>query len=494
MTPPNVDLRAVARRLMTARGFRVDFPADALAQAAGAQSPPMNDPAARDLTGLLWSSIDNDDSRDLDQLEAARAEPGGTRLWVAIADVDALAPAGSAVDQTAEQNTTSIYTGVETFPMLPPRLSNDLSSLLEGQARRAVVVELLFDADGTTVSSDVYPAVVQNKAQLTYDAVAHWLDPAGPPPAGPSGEALAKIRRDPALQAQLTLQETLARTLQRRRADAGALAFAAAEFRPVLGPDGEPRLSVHTANRATRTIENFMIAANAATVAYLMGKGLPGLRRVVRTPKRWDRIVELARAHGAALPPVPDVKALQGFLTTQQERDPGRFADLSLAVIKLLGRGEYVVEEPGQPPIGHFGLAVTQYAHTTAPNRRYPDLLTQRLLLAAGRGRPAPYGIDALRSLARHCTEREDEANKVERAVRKCLAARAMAHRVGEIFEGLITGASSKGVWVRIAHPPVEGKLEGSPAGLDVGDHVSVRLTGTDAERGFIDFRLVKTG
>jgi len=491
MLSNSIDLRGIARRIMREHEFRVDFPPEAEAEAARAAEPSFEGPAEKDLTGWLWSSIDNDDSRDLDQLETVQPAPGGARLYVAVANVASFVPAGSPIDQTAEQNTTSIYTGVETFPLLPPRLSTDLSSLLEGRKRLAVVMDMLISPDGKMRESTVYPAVVANKAQLTYDAVASWLEGKTEAPASSvTALMIEKIRRNRELQHQLLLQDQIAEALEARRHEAGALTFGTAELRPVIAPDGEVQLNVHRANRATQLIENFMIAANQAAVAYLGGKGFPSVRRVVRTPKRWDRIQELARSLGSTLPREPDVKALQEFLTGRQTKDPDHFADLSLSIIKLLGRGEYVVEEPKEKPLGHFGLAVQNYSHSTAPNRRYPDILTQRLLLAAAYGKPAPYPPEALEALARRCTEKEDEANKVERSVRKSIAALAMSNRIGEEFPGIITGASDKGVWVRIANPPVEGKLEGDVRHLDVGDRVTVRLIATNPDRGYIDFKL----
>lgn len=488
-TDRRYDLHAIARRIMLEYGFRVDFPSEAMTQATAAVDPKFDKSPMKDLTGLLWSSVDNDDSRDLDQIEVVTAESAGIRLLVAIANVDHFVPSHSAIDGTAQQNTTSIYTGVETFPLLPSKLSTDLSSLLEQKKRLAVVIDILIDAEGKTIQSDIYPAVVLNKAQLTYDAVAYWLEEkSGNPPLGITAQMLEKIRSNQELQEQLRLQDRLAQLLERKRHEAGALSFGTVELRPQISGDGEIHLNAHVANRATKLIENFMIAANQATTSYLVGKGFPSVRRVVRTPKNWDRIVELARTLGFDLPGEPEVKALQEFLTDQQKRSPDHFADLSLSVIKLLGRGEYVVELPDQKPLGHFGLAVENYSHSTAPNRRYPDILTQRLLLAATAGGNVPFAIQDLQSLAARCTEKEDDANKVERSVKKSAAAVAMANRIGEKFPAVVTGSSAKGVWVRIASPPIEGKLEKINRRLDVGDRLTVRLTRTNPDRGYIDF------
>jgi len=487
------NLHIIARRIMKEHGFRVDFPPEAAAQAEQAESPSFQGPET-DLTHLFWSSIDNDDSRDLDQIEYLQTEANGMRLYVAIANVDHFVPADSPLDKTAQQNTTSIYTGVETFPMLPLRLSTDLSSLLEGKKRLAVVTEMSVDPAGAVTQSTVYPAVVQNKAQLTYDAVAAWLE-------GKTEEAssditklmLDKIRRESELQDQLRRQDQLAQIMETRRHENGALTFGMTELRPSISPTGEVRLNVHRSNRATQLIENFMIVANQTSAAFLKGKNLPCIKRIVRTPKRWDKIVEVAKERGFTLPAQPEAKSLQQFLKDQQRKDPEQFPDLSLTVVKLLGRGEYIVEQPEQKPVGHFGLAVENYSHSTAPNRRYPDVLTQRLLLSAGAPAaakiPAPGG--SLEMLARQCTEKEDEANKVERSVHKSVAAVALSHRIGEEFPGTITGSSDKGVWVRIANPPVEGKLQGKARLLDVGDKVRVRLASTNPDRGFIDFDLI---
>jgi VacB/RNase II family 3'-5' exoribonuclease len=482
---------------MQDHGFLVDFPAEALREAAAAAEPDFSKLAARDLTGWLWSSIDNDDSRDLDQIEYAVKEAGGTRIYVAIAQVDYFVPKGSALDGAAQHNTTSIYTGVETFPMLPERLSTDLSSLAENQKRQAVVMEFLVGDDGSVPSSTVYFATVVNKAQLTYDAVAAHLEPpaAGAPASSEvTQRMLEKIHSNSALQEQLRMQDAAAQALRKKRHEAGALTLQTIEFQPTVTSTGQMDLSSHPSNRATQLIEDFMIAANQATVSYLLSMQFPTLRRMVRTPKRWDRIVELSGMHGDSLPAVPDVKALEGFLQRQKERDPERFADLSLAVIKLLGRGEYVVNVPGQAAQGHFSLAVANYSHSTAPNRRYPDVLTQRLLLAALAKKPVPYSVTDLETLALHCTEKEDDANKVERTVHKCIAAVALSSHIGETYSGYITGASDKGVWIRILQPPVEGKLQGKLPKLDVGDKVDVRLTETNPERGYIDFELLKRG
>jgi exoribonuclease-2 len=520
-TPGGVNLIAIARDAMRDRGFLIDFPAAALQQADRAVEPSFEPrPGLRDLGEWFWSSIDNDDSRDLDQLEFARKEPAGIRLYVAVAQVDPFVPKDSPLDSAAQHNTTSVYPGVQTFPMLPESLSTNLSSLVEKQKRAAVVFEFLVGDDGKILESAAYPAVVTNKAQLTYNAVAAWLgtNTSGPPLTlrqAQGGERsrttarggdvqsrmLDKIRANRELQEQLSLQDQAAQALRRRRHESGALTLQAIEFRPAVTTRGEMTLGAHVSNRATQLIEDLMIAANQASVNYLLSKNFPTLRRVVRIPRRWDRIMEIAALKGDRLPPEPDSERLEQFLCRQQQRDPERFPDLSLAIIKLLGRGEYAINVPGRAGAslpaggqGHFSLAVEKYSHSTAPNRRYPDILTQRLLLAAMGQKPVPYPISELDALAAHCTKKEDDANKVERSVHKSIAAVALSRRVGEIFSGFITGASEKGIWVRIVQPPVEGKVMGRVPRLDVGDSVLVRLVETNPYRGYIDFEFVKRG
>jgi len=490
-----VNLEQIARQVMKSYDFLTDAPVQVLAEAQAAKEPVFEKLPVRDLSAWLWSSIDNDDSKDLDQIEYAAPDPKGTRLYVGIAHVDGFAPKGSATDAFAQHNTTSLYTGVKTFPMLPEKLSTDLSSLVEGKKRLAVVVEILVNAENHIEETSVYPAIVFNRAQLTYNAVSVWLGdtPASQVASDVTTRMLAKITSHPELQGQLRLQDRVAQGLRLKRHEAGALSFASTEFRPEILPDGRIELKPSPLNRATQLIEDFMIAANQATAAFLESKGFPSLRRIVRTPKRWDRIVALAADHGGPLPAAPDSKALENFLVEQQRKDPDHFPDLSLAIIKLLGRGEYLVKAPGQQAPGHFGLAVENYSHSTAPNRRYPDLLTQRLILAANQGSPSPYPFDELQRLAQYCTQKEDDANKVERTVRKSIAAVALSPRIGESFDAFITGVSDKGVWARLLHPPVEGKIQGKTDGLDVGDPVTVRLMGTNPLKVFIDFQVVAT-
>ena len=476
-----VSLLAIARKAMIDNGLEPDWSPQAQAQLSRLGAAPLD--SLRDLRRLPWSSIDNDDSRDLDQLEVC-VDNGATRLLIAIADVDALVHKASALDAHAQTNTTSVYTPARIFPMLPAELSTDLTSLNQDVDRAAVVVDMTVGADGALTASDVYRAIVRNRAKLTYDGVAAWLDGQGPAP-----EALAHV---PGLEAQVRLQDKLAGLMRAQRQREGALDFDRTELKPVMQDGSVAELRTDEPNRARDMIESFMVAANGVTARFLSSNGLPSIRRVVRAPDRWARIVELAGRYGTSLPPEPDARALEAFLRAQRTATPEEFSDLSLAVIKLLGRGEYVAEASTDQSTGHFALAVSNYTHSTAPNRRFPDLITQRMLKAAVDKRPAPYALADLIPLATHCTKQEDSANKVERLVRKAAAALWMSSRIGQNFDAVVTGASGKGTWVRLCKPPVEGKLERGTEGLDVGDRLRVRLVHTDPARGFIDFVRVR--
>jgi VacB/RNase II family 3'-5' exoribonuclease len=475
-------LQAIARRVMTERGLEPDFSAAAKAEADAMAKPAADSGSSiRDLTGLLWASIDNDDSRDLDQLSVAEPLAGdAVKILVAVADVDAAVKNGSAIDDHARTNTTSVYTAAEIFPMLPEKLSTDLTSLGEGQKRLAIVVEMVVSAGGVVTESAVSRAVVLNRAKLAYNSVAAWLERTAPPP-----PKLAAVR---GLDELLRLQDRMAQAMKNRRHQQGALSLETIQTRALFNGDVLADLLPDEKNRAKELIEDFMIAANGVTAKYLERKGVPSLRRILRTPERWERIVALAASLGERLPDQPSAGALEGFLIKRQRADALRFPDLALSVVKLLGSGEYAVQRPGQTPDGHFGLAVRDYTHSTAPNRRFPDLITQRLLKSALAGRPAAYGDAELDALARHCTTQEDNAAKVERQVRKSAAALLLASRIGERFDALVTGAADKGTWVRIVRPSVEGRLVRGFDGVDVGDHVSVELIHVDVERGFIDF------
>lgn len=481
-------LQRVARLAMRSRGLLPDFSAAAQAEVAAMDEVPLAPgPALRDLRPLLWASIDNDDSLDLDQLSAA--EPLGSdavKVIVAVADVDDRVRAGSAVDAHARANTTSVYTAAHVFPMLPEKLSTDLTSLREGRDRAAVAVEFSVGADGAVRGSEVYRALVRNRAKLAYRSVAAWLEGGAPPP-----PAVAAV---PGLAEGLRLQDRVAQAMRELRHEHGALSLATLEARPEFEGERLTDLRPEERDRAKDLIEDLMIAANGVVAKFLAARGVPSIRRILRSPERWDRIASLARAYGDRLPPDPDARALEEFLARRRRADPERFPDLSLSVVKLLGSGEYALEMPGQPAEGHFALAVRDYTHSTAPNRRFTDVVTQRLLKAALAGAPPPYGPAELADLARHCTDQEDAAAKVERQVRKSAAALLLAPRIGEHFDGLVTGASEKGTWVRILEPAVEGKVVRGFEGLDVGDRVRVELVHTDVERGFVDFRRAREG
>jgi VacB/RNase II family 3'-5' exoribonuclease len=475
-------LKSIARRAMIQRGLLPDFSPAVLAETeAIAEAPKASGPGIRDLRSLIWASIDNDTSLDLDQLSVSAPATGGdVKIYVAVADVDAAVKRRGAIDGHAATNTTSVYTAAEIFPMLPAKLSTNLTSLGEGQERLAVVTEMVVGADGEVKDSRVYRAIVLNRAKLAYNSVAAWLDGSAPPP--------PRIRAVPGLDEQLRIQDRVAQAMRRLRHAHGALSLQTPEAEALFDGETLVDLKPQTANRAKELIEDFMIAANGATVRTLASKGFPSLRRVLRSPERWDRIVALADTLGDRLPAQASGEALANFLAKQRTQAPDKFPDLSLSVVKLLGRGEYVLEVPGQQSEGHFGLAVSDYAHSTAPNRRFPDLATQRLLKAALSGQPPPYSHDELSALAKHCTDQETNAAKVERRVMKSAAALLLASRTGEQFDGLVTGASDKGTWVRIRQPAAEGMLVRGFEGLDVGHHVRVELVHTDVERGFVDF------
>jgi VacB/RNase II family 3'-5' exoribonuclease len=477
-------LQGIARGAMLERGLLPDFSAAALAELGNIQSSAtMDREPARDLRDLLWASIDNDDSLDLDQLTVAEAMPGDrAKILVAVADVDALVKNGSALDDHARHNTTSVYTAAQMFPMLPEKLSTDVTSLNLDEERLSVVIEMVIAPEGSVENSDVFRARVRNHAKLAYSSVAAWLEGKGP-------EAIAAVD---GLAENLRLQDQVAQGMKNLRHVHGALTLQTIEARPVFEGDAIRDLKVEEPNRATDLIEDFMIAANGVTARYLSSRELPSIRRVVHTPERWDRIVEIAAEHNFTLPGDPDSRALEEFLTKEKAADPLRFPDLSLAVVKLLGAGEYTAELVGDAAPGHFGLAIKDYAHSTAPNRRYTDLITQRLLKAALEKKPSPYSGDELVILAAHCSRQENAANKVERQVAKSAAALLLQSRIGEQFDAIVTGAASKGTWVRLLKVPIDGKLAQGFEGLDVGHRVRVQLISVDVERGFIDFRRMK--
>lgn len=467
---------------MMQHGLAPEFSPDAIAEAEAIDGPPRETTTSiRDMRDHLWASIDNDDSRDLDQLSVA--EPlanGAITIYVAIADVDATVADGGPIDAHARTNTTSVYTAAGIFPMLPEKLSTDITSLNEGESRLAIVVSMTVTAAGDVTESEIFRAHVFNYAKLTYNGVSAWLDG--------ETELPAKIDAVAGLEDQIRLQDRAAQAMNARRHQRGALDLKTVQARPVFENDVLADLRPDYDNRAKAMIEDFMIAANSVTASWLDTKGSPSIRRVLHTPKRWERIVDIALEVGERLPTEPNATALQTFLGRRRAADPDNFADLSLSVVKLLGSGEYAVHRPGEPLDGHFGLAVRNYTHSTAPNRRFPDLMTQRLLKAALAGKPVPYDDGELTTLARHCTEQEDNSAKVERQVQKSAAATLLEGRIGDRFDAIVTGASPKGTWVRISHPAVEGRVIHGAAGMDVGDRVRVKLVGTDIGKGFIDF------
>lgn len=475
-------LHDIARQALIARGLNPDFSPSALAQLDGINGPAKcSSTTMRDLRGKMWCSIDNDDSRDLDQLTVSEPRSNGTtRILVAIADVDAVVTRGSPLDEHAQQVTTSIYTAGVIFPMLPDKLSTDLTSLSAQADRCAIVIELTIADDGSVKESDLYPGLVRNQAKLSYNSVAAWLDGHQSQPPGVGAVA--------GLAENIRLQDQIAHQLADARHRHGALDLQTIEARAIFRGDELLEVTSETANRAKSIIEEFMVAANGVTARYLASKGSPSLRRVVRTPKHWDRIVELAALRGALLPKEPDSQALDQFLVSAKAEDRVGFPDLSLSIIKLLGRGEYVIQGIGVSVPGHFGLAVRDYTHSTAPNRRFPDVITQRLLKAALTGSPAPYSMEVLEDLAHHCTQAEDSAKKVERQVMKSAAAILLASRIGEQFDAIVTGASNVGTWVRVLNPPIEGRLVHGYDGLRVGSRCRVQLDHIDIRRGFIDF------
>ena len=478
-------LRAIAVRAMRQHGLDPDIPADALAEAAHVTAAPQtSSEPTRDRRSLQWCSIDNDDSRDLDQLTVAvPLDAGNVKILVAVADVDAVVTKGSAIDRHAAVNTTSVYTPAAIFPMLPERLSTDLTSLADQQERVSIVAEFVVAPDGTVGASDVYGARVKNWSKLAYNGVGAWLEGRGPLP-----PAAASVR---GMDDQLCIQDRVAQLLSGERHRHGALEFASDDVEHVFDGGALRDVKAVAPNHATQLIENLMIAANGVVARFLDARGFPSLRRVVRSPERWDRIRGVAAEFGEELPENPDSAALAAFLKRRQAAAPDQYVDLSHRVIKMIGSGEYVVDRPGAEPPGHFGLAVRDYAHSTAPNRRYPDLITQRLLKATLSGAAVPYAMDELERLAAHCTAQEDAAQKVERQVRKSAAAMVVHPYIGRTFDAYVTGASPKGTFVRVSSPPMEGMLIRGGAGLDVGDRARVRLTRVDVDRGYIDFERV---
>ncbi|MDD1676673.1 MAG: RNB domain-containing ribonuclease [Methanomicrobiales archaeon] len=480
---PDIDLRTIAWDAVRRYGFEPRFPDNVIreVEAINPALPPSRYGNMRDLRSLLWSSIDNSDSLDLDQLEFCERGPdGGIRVQVAIADVDIFVPKDSHTDRHAARNGTSVYTGIVKFPMLPDRLSHDVTSLVPGKERYAMVIEFTVLPDGSTRPGEIYPAIVINKAKLVYEEVAVWQQGGGEVPAG--------VRAIPGLEEQVHLQDEASRRLKKARTEQGALTFDTIEARAVLEEGRVRDLVVQRRNRARCIIEEFMVAANGTLVGFLGEAGVPMIQRVVRVPRNWERIVLIAAEHGETLPRGPDAPALARFLVRQKAADPDHFPDLSLAVIKLLGPGEYAPLAPGQPSTGHFSLAVSDYTHATAPNRRYVDLVNQRLLKAVLRGGHPPYTLEELEDLAAWLTDRDKASTKVERFMRKAAAGMLLRERIGDTFDAFVTGVTIHGTFVRLISPPAEGKVVRGEKGMDVGDKVRVRLLRTDPANGHIDF------
>lgn len=478
------DLQAAARLSMIDHGFHPDLSQAAKQEVETIEEHPLavdSVPGARDLRDLPWSSIDNDTSRDLDQIEVAtEMHDSRVRIRIAIADVDAFVAAGSAIDRHAAEQTTTVYAGVHNFSMLPEKLSTGLTSLLEDQDRLCVVYEFVVDAQGCVISSAIYRAAVRNRAQLAYPSVGAWLATGKNPP--------AKVAAADEIKDQLPLQHRVAQLLRVQRYRRGALNLETIETHPLMS-NGQPvEIENQLRSLATDLIEDFMIAANEVVATTLDTAGFSSIRRVVKTPKRWDRIVEVAAEYGTKLPDTPDAKALHDFLCERRRADVDRFPDLSLTIVKLLGSGEYVLERSGETGEGHFGLAVQDYTHSTAPNRRYADLVTQRLVKALLARQKAPYSDGDLAAIAQQCTKQEDAARKVEREMRKRIAAVVMRSRIGQTFTAIVTGVNEHGTFVRTKAPHVEGMLVRGAKGVDVGDKIQATLVHTDPEHGYIDF------
>ena len=482
MAPSGFDLLASARQEMIDEGFRPDFPPEVARQldALRFRAASGTDSGVRDLRSLLWSSIDNDTSRDLDQAEAAERVSAGIRVLIAIADVDSDAPIGSPIDKHAAAQTTSVYTGIKTFSMLPEELSTNLTSLNQDADRLAVVVDMVVAPHGSIASAGIYRALVRNQAQLTYNSVGPWLEgkSAAPP----------KVAASQDLVVQLKLQDEAARILFEERQRLGALNIDRVEAEPVIADGRVKGIITREKNRADELIENFMVAANGVMARTLMDAGVSSIRRVVRTPERWQRIVDLAARYGDKLPAEPNSGALNLFLQKIKAADAVHYADVSLAVIKLMGPGEYVLSRPGDKDQAHFALAAHDYTHSTAPNRRFADTVTQRLIKSVLSKHPPPYSDQQLDSIAGNCTLKENAARKVERVMNKRIAAVALQPRIGETFAAVVTGVTPKGVFVRISGPPAEGLLVRGQQGVDVGDQLQVKLVSTDPSRGYLDF------
>lgn len=481
-TPSTAVLTELAKQAMKEKNLLPEFSVEALKEVEQISTNlPYFESSIKDMRELLWFSIDNEDSKDLDQLSFAETlNRDHFRIYIAIADVAIFVKKDSAIDQHAQHNTTSIYTPTRVFSMLPEELSNNLSSLNEEQDRYALIIEIDVNLKGKIEHYAIYRALVRNKAKLNYHAIGNWLEGHAPFP-----EHFLSIK---GLQEQIQLQNKIALGLRQNRHEQGALTLDTIEVHPLIEQDQVREIKSIPANKARQLIEDFMIAANTAVARYLKEHQLPSLKRIVRIPKRWDRIVDIAYSYGDQLPQIPDAKALDLFLIKRRLIEPHSFPDLSLTIIKLLGSGEYIVEYPGEESLGHFSLAIRDYTHSTAPNRRYPDLITQRIIKASLSNQSMPYTGQELENLAQHCTLKEDDASKVERQIKKSATILFLYPLLYHSFDAIVTGKGNKGTWVRVFHPAVEGKLVEGFEGVDVGDRVHVKLVKLDIDRGFIDF------
>lgn len=476
-----VNLEEIAYQAMLDRGFYVDFSPQAMEEMSKLEASLPENIDACDMRDKLWCSIDNETSRDLDQLTyAERLSGGGYKAYIAVSDVVYFISRDSFIDRRAAHNTISVYTPAVTFPMLPLRLSTDLSSLNPHEDRLSIVFEATLSDDGELQKFDVYKALVNNHAKLSYNGVSSWLDD--------TTSMLPHIDSVPGMAEQLLLQDELADKLDRVRHQHGALTLELIATNVVLSNGVPVAIKKQMKNRARTMTENFMILANTISAQYADENQMFSLRRVVKTPQRWDKVVSIAKSRGVDLPNTPDVMALEQFLVSQKEKDPETFPDLSIAIVKLLGKGEYSVAVPGQQPSGHFALAVHDYSHATAPSRRFIDIVTHRLLIASLEKRPSPYTESELQTIASYCTQKENDAEKIERQMKKAAAAIVLASSVGKIFDAMVTGASEKGTWVRVAIYGIEGRLASGLCGVDVGDNISVELVSAEPEKGFIDF------
>lgn len=480
------DIHNISEATMVENGFQTNFPSRVLEELESLKDKTITlDESIRDLRGLLWSSIDNDSSKDLDQIEFAKQLPNGNiRLLIGIADVDTYVKKDSAIDEFAKNQTVSVYTETMILPMLPPQISEDLTSLLPDVDRLAIVIEMVITKSGEVPEHSIYRAFTRNYAKLTYEEVGNWLDNDGDEP--------SEFLRIEGLREQILLQQKAAKHLLEFRRKRGSLEFESVESVPVFVGEKAKDLQITKTNSARKIIENFMVAANVEMAEFLDEHNLTSIRRVVKTPARWERIREVAAKYGKSLPVEPDSTSLSEFLAERKAANPEQFPDLSLSIVKLIGAGEYVIQKPHEEAEGHFGLAVRDYTHSTAPNRRYPDLIVQRMVKSVLKGESCPYTDEELAEIAKRCNDRESAARKVERKMRKVIAASIMQDKIGEIFEAIVTGITASGTFARILRPPVDGRIVRNEEGLQVGEKIKVKLLGADIHKGFIDFEFLR--